>query len=143
MDYKMITDHIEKLTGIEYACWTTKNEKGEDVRTYYPLYHDAVFDFLADFRVFADSYPIELRNHRERIEKAGIKYNTIEFMRADIKKLPADVIFAMISETIRIDRFCDGVFLDSLENGCFLKWLERIKVLDEAREIAAKIDETI
>lgn len=50
---------------------------------------------------------------------------------ADILNLNAQCVFALIMGAVRAGRFCDGALLDFFESGSVLKWLERLKTIDE------------
>lgn len=50
---------------------------------------------------------------------------------ADVSDLNAQCVLAFIKGAVRAERFCDGALLDFLKSGCMLKWLERLKAIDE------------
>ncbi len=41
--------------------------------------------------------------------------------------------YVKIVGAIRAERFCDGALLGFLENGCVVKWLERLKQIDDIK----------
>lgn len=53
---------------------------------------------------------------------------------ADVSKLDARCVLAMIMCAIRAERFCDGALLSCLADGTIQRCLERLKKIDEAPE---------
>jgi hypothetical protein len=48
---------------------------------------------------------------------------------ADVSKLDAQCIMALIMGAVRAERFCDGALLGFFKDGSIQKWLERLKEL--------------
>ena len=53
---------------------------------------------------------------------------------ADVLKLEETCLIAHLIGTIRAERFCDGALVDFFNSGCILRWLERLKAIDEGGE---------
>ena len=49
---------------------------------------------------------------------------------ADVSKMDAKAVIALLIGAVRADRFSEGALLDLLEEGCVLRWLERLKEID-------------
>ena len=62
------------------------------------------------------------------------KWDEDAMMTAEISALDGQYMLALILAVVRAERFCEGVLLSFLENGAILKWLERLKSIDEGRK---------
>ena len=143
--HKILTDHIKELTDIKYGEWNSGEADSEDTIVMPTvIYNSAVNRFLFDFELFiVKSSDIKYHNYEDVLKRAKIKNNTEDFYNADITNLSSDVILAMIVGILRKDRFCEGILLETFENGYILRWLKRIKEIDLKEEITDKIDKTI
>ena len=50
--------------------------------------------------------------------------------KADVSSMDAKGVFALLVGAVREERFCDGALLEYYENGCILRWLERLAEID-------------
>ena len=50
---------------------------------------------------------------------------------ADVSSLDGKTVVALLVGAIRAERFCDGALLDFFEDGSIVKWLSRLKEIDE------------
>lgn len=67
------------------------------------------------------------------MEKNGLALDSIIMQKADIANASGQLVMALIVGAIRAERFCDGALLGFLENGCVVKWLERLKQIDDIK----------
>ena len=87
-----------------------------------------VRDFTDDVCTFIDTHEdMELTNYSGIIENCGIKLGIVDVSKLDVSDLDAQCVLALIVGNIRADRFCEGALLDSFNNGCILRWLERLE----------------
>ena len=85
-------------------------------------------DFVKDFYQFSSSHPEhQLNNYGGILKKNGIEWSGDEMRKADIEKLDAPCVLALIMGIIRADRFSEGTLLNFFENGFILKWLKRLQ----------------
>ena len=49
---------------------------------------------------------------------------------ADVSKLDAQCVMALIVGAVRAERFCDGALLGFFKDGSIQKWLTRLKEID-------------
>lgn len=141
--YKLITDHIKKLSNIKYGEWISE-ENVDDTNMPIIPYNKPVYDFLLDLdRYIAQNPNIDYSDYDSVLKRAKIKNEINAFFSTDFSRLSIEAIFAMILGTIRADRFCEGVLLEAFEGGHILRWIKRIKELDELNEIIEKINLTI
>ena len=138
--YKLVTDHIKKLSNIKYGEWISE-ETTEGINMPMISYDKSVYDFLFDLdRFIAQNPDID---YVSILNKAKIKNEINAFVGVDFSKLSIEEIFAMILGTIRADRFCEGALLATFESGHILRWMKRIKELDTINEMIDKINLTI
>lgn len=52
--------------------------------------------------------------------------------RADVSTFDGKTVMALLLSAVRAERFCDGVLLGLCKDGSVIKWLERLKELDDA-----------
>ncbi|OON87417.1 hypothetical protein BXO88_03845 [Oribacterium sp. C9] len=76
---------------------------------------------------------MDLHNYGEILEKNGIEWGMNSMENADVSKLDATAILALLLGAVRAERFCDGALLSFLKSGAILRWLERLQ------EIAGKV----
>ena len=75
--------------------------------------------------------PLMVYNYVEVIESYGIKYDNIDIHQLDLDQYDDNLILAMITAIIRSDRINEGLIIDMIENGAFLKLLLRLKDFDK------------
>ena len=74
-----------------------------------------------------------IKNGYDVLEKNGLAWDSIIMQKADIVNASGQLVMALIVGAIRAERFCDGALLGFLENGCVVKWLERLKQIDDIK----------
>lgn len=72
-----------------------------------------------------------IHNYGAILEENGIEWGIRSMEAADVSKLDATVILALLLGAVRAERFCDGALLSFLESGAVLRWLERLKEIEE------------
>lgn len=75
----------------------------------------------------------ELKDYEIILHAAGLKWAADDLKNAHEENLSGQEVVAMIFAVIRADRFFEGTLLEFLENGCILRWVRRLKELDERR----------
>jgi len=71
-----------------------------------------------------------LFHYQDILSDNGLKWGKKVMQEADISILDAQCVMALIMGAVRADRFCEGVLLSFFQNGCILKWLERLKSIE-------------
>ena len=69
------------------------------------------------------------------MKKAGIEWDLDSMCLADADILDGKTIVALLAGAVQAEKFCSGACLDLLERGCIVRWLERLKRLDERPRI--------
>lgn len=75
---------------------------------------------------------IGFHDYRIVLEANGIEWDFDSMQSADVSRFDAKVVMALLLGAIRADHFCDGALNSFVKNGTILRWLERLKVIDEA-----------
>lgn len=95
------------------------------------LNSECLFELIDAVYEFDEKNPeMGLHDYKEILEANGIAWDADSMEGADVSKLDAKAIFALLMGAIRADRFCDGALTSFLENGAILRWLERLKEID-------------
>lgn len=73
---------------------------------------------------------LDLFNFPEILEKSGINCSGDSMVTMDVSSLDGRTILAMMRLVFSMERFSDGTVLEFCKNGCFLRWLQRLKDID-------------
>ena len=93
-------------------------------------YNDDVEEFSSAVRGFIDNHPqMNLECYSDILRENSIEIETIK--EIDCSKHDGRCVCAMIVANVLAEKFCEGAILDSCKDGTFIKWLERLKELDE------------
>lgn len=76
---------------------------------------------------------IDLRNYSRILNEVGIDYKFDSMCSADVSHLEEKYILALVVGAVRADHWSDNALSLFIENGSLIKWLERLKELDETR----------
>lgn len=133
-EFKSLTDYIPKLQNIDTGKWYPENQDG-DGRVERPLqmpvvvYQNDIRELEKEMYRFDNEHPrYGLKEYRSILEESGAgNLQTFDVINAEAK-----VVLALILCVFRTERFCEGTIKAFLENGCILKWLERLKEIDDA-----------
>jgi hypothetical protein len=99
-------------------------------------YSQTVDSFHEDLYKFCEEHPeYEHTRYGETLDANGLKWSTESMEAADVSKLSAKCVIALLIGAVRAERFCDGALLSFFNSGCILRWLERLKTIDEGRRI--------
>lgn len=136
--FKVLTKHIGKIAKADvYGEWRPVREKDSIPKHVIHLqglaYNDVVDSFTADFHSFAMSHPeYQLTSYRSILESYGIQWDMESMRNVDVAALDEHGLLALLMGAIRADRFCEGALLGFFENGCILRWLKRLKSIDDS-----------
>ncbi|MDL0421665.1 ADP-ribosylglycohydrolase family protein [Caldifermentibacillus hisashii] len=136
--FKMLTKYIEKLSDrVYFGDWVfdDKNDGSPEHPKQMPFvkYDELVKMFVDEFYQFSQSHPeYKLMKYHSILEDYGIQPNTGGLRDAKVELLDAQCILAMIMCIIRFERFGDGLLLNFFKEGIILKWLKRLKTIDDS-----------
>ena len=130
-----LTKFIEIIEKDKIGEWVIDNEsKGtleEPIQMPWFRYSDVSIDFVdAVYKFNKENDEYELRKYADILEKNGLNFEE-SLERVDVSAMDAQCVLALIMSIIRGDRFCEGLLASFLEHGCIVKWLKRLKEIDE------------
>lgn len=128
-----LTKHIPTFKKDSFGEWyCDKNADGTEQHPFhFPCvsYNDDVEKFESEVKKFIDIYPeMDLEHYRDILKRNDIDSSTIKDV--DVETLESKCICAMIVANILAEHFCEGAIMDSCKDKTFLKWLERLRNLD-------------
>lgn len=83
---------------------------------------DAVYKYTNDH---------QCANYGKILKENGLEWNMESMETADVSKLDAQAVTALLLAAFRAERFCDGALLDFCKSGAILRWLRRLKEIDD------------
>lgn len=95
-------------------------------------YEPVVDDFIRDIHhLVSTDNALGTNDYQSILNKHGIEWGTDSMMAADVTKLDAQCLVALLIAAVRADRFCEGALLDFFQAGCIMKWLKQLRDLEE------------
>ena len=131
--YELLTKYIHVFENGDFGEWFIDKENDgsmeHPIQMPYVMYSRTIDDFIDDVHRFVDLHEdMGLTDYRKVIEDRGIDMR--EAKQADITNIDAIGLCALIVANVRAERFCEGAILSSCKDGTFIKWLNRLKELD-------------
>lgn len=136
--FKLLTKYIGKISEDKsYGQWIIDRENDgtpeHPIQIPFVNYREIVKSFVDDFYLFTGSHPeYHLTEYGSILEKHGLKWDDSSMRNAKVDTLDEQCLLALMMGAIRAERFCDGALLSFFENGYMLKWLKRLKVIDDS-----------
>ena len=130
-----LTKFIEVIEKNKIGEWIidteSKGTSDDPIQMPWVKYTDVSIGFVdAVYKFSNDNDEFDLFNYKAILEKTGITFEE-SLVNVDVSALDAQCILALIMSVVRGDRFCEGHLASFLKNGCIVKWLKRLKELDE------------
>lgn len=126
--YEKLTRHIPMIENRQYGM-NSHPMGGDD-------YNQPLSNMIHDVLELVDPE----KDYNGMLEKAAgvddemvINRKTIE--QIDVSMLDGDTVFSIIYYIICKEHINGGIILKFCENGCFLKWLRRLKEIDEGEAV--------
>ncbi len=137
--FEELTAFIPKLQEGQFGEWIvdTKNDGSPEHPIQFPFvnFNNTVTAFVEAVYRFVDTHPaMELRNYSATLEEAGLKWDYNVMSNADVTGLTGRTVMALILGAIRADRFCEGTLLSFLNEGHIIKWMQRLRQIDQEAE---------
>lgn len=135
--FELLTTYIQHLQEDEIGVWFVDHENDgtpkHPIQLPYVHYSEIVQSFINDFYIFDENNKdMELTRYQQILNENEIEWNTESMKAVDVSSKNSQCVTALIMGTIRAERFSDGVLLDFFKSGHILKWLERLKELDDS-----------
>jgi len=136
--FEPITKFIEEIEQADsFGEWTTPSgEKGTPDNpqfSAYVEYTELVKTFEIEFYRFRRELPYKINNYYEILEKHNMpqQWSGESLSNLDLSKFDQQGILALILGVLRTDRFSEGTMLEFFDSGCILKWLKRLREMEE------------
>lgn len=98
----------------------------------YVDYEEIVMVLIKEIYAFAENHPdYDLHNYMEIMKANHIGFDGLDPKEVDVTKADAKLVMVMLMAVVRQDRFCDGLLLEYCQNGSVLRWIKRLKEIDE------------
>lgn len=137
--FEVLTKYISIIQSDSIGEWIV--DKENDGTSEHPIqmpfvgYSRMVDSFQEDLYNFCDEHPeFEHTRYGETLEKNNIEWSTESMQAADVSQLDAKCVIALLIGAVRAERFCDGSLLGFFNRGFILRWLDRLKKIDEGGE---------
>lgn len=134
--FDILTKYISMIQSDSIGEWMI--DKENDGTPEHPMqlpfvhYSQTVASFHEDVYKFCEEHPeYEHTRYGETLEKNDLKWCTESMEAADVSKLEAKCVIALLMGAVRAERFCDGALLGFFNSGCILRWLERLEAIDK------------
>lgn len=126
-----LTSYIDDIeSASSFGTWVVDREsKGthdDPITMPYVNFDPMVSRFLSDF--YEEDYPDY--SYGETLDAAGIE----DKFNFDTSDADERIVTALLTHVIRMDRFCEGALLEAFEDGTILRWLKRLREIDEEGE---------
>ena len=132
--FENLTKYLPHLDEDKFGTWVIDHKN--DGITEHPIqmpfvsYSEMVHHFIDDVYDFTDNNTdFDLTNYRDILNQNGLEWGSKSMSDADVSKLDAQCIMALIMGAVRAERFCDGALLGFFKDGSIRKWLERLEEL--------------
>ena len=133
--FENLTKYLAMLDDDNVGTWIT--DKENDGSPEHPIqmpfvnYSDMVHHFLDDVYEYVETCKdLGLNKYGEILERNGLEWGAKSMSEADVSKLDAQCVMALIVGAVRAERFCDGALLGFFKDGSIQKWLTRLKEID-------------
>ena len=134
--FEELTRYIPLLENDKFGDWIVdkKNDGSPEHPIQMPFVnYSAVMDrFIHELYKFGDNHPeFEHTRYGEILKQNGLEWSHESMSGADVSNMDAKCVIALLIGAVRAERFCDGALLGFCEAGSILRWLERLKAIDE------------
>lgn len=94
-------------------------------------YTRVVDQFINTLYAYCEAHPeYEHTKYGHTLESLGIEWGSTSMEQADVSDMEAKGVIALLIGAVRAERFCDGALLAFFQEGCILRWLERLAEID-------------
>ena len=127
--YENLTSYLTKFDDGEFGTWITNIKDDGVPQIPFVDYSETVNQFVHEVYAYVNEHR-ELQNYSDILETNGLKWEVESMKDADVSKLDAECVLALILGAIRAARFSEGALLRFFKDGSITRWLERLKELD-------------
>ena len=134
--HESLTVFIPLLEEGASGQWAEQHGDGSKENPYtfpFVIYSPCVRNLEEAIYRYVDNHQKEkLNDYGQILKKNGLKWDFDIMKNADAENLDATAVMALLVGAFRAEKFWDGVLLEFCRTGCILKWLRRLKEIDEA-----------
>lgn len=134
--FEMLTKYLPYLNDDNFGEWVIDTESigtlEDPIQIPYVNFSDMVNCFVdAVYSFERSNEDMKLTCYANILKENHLEWGLDSMKNADASLLNSQCVMALIMGVIRAERFCDGALLDFFKSGCILKWLERLKEIDD------------
>lgn len=128
-----LIDPMETDTYGEIIIDTKSKGTMEDpIHMPYAKYTEIVRKLWKAIYDFSEEHPeFELTKYQDILKRNGADWGSESMIGVDVSSADGQFVMALLMGITRAERFCEGALLDFCENGSILRWLKRLKEIDE------------
>jgi len=90
-----------------------------------------IVEFMDDLRAEYVDLGEEIAAYRDVLEKYNVSYDSWGFLEMDVHEADGELVLAFIVRLYRIDHFSNGIFERRVADGTVVRWLKRLKEIDD------------
>ena len=125
--YEQLTEFLPIL-GEVYGNWAEINVKQPSMP--FVVYETAARQLIDAIRDYVRQHN-EYAEYGQILHMAGIEWNYDSMSEADASILDGKTIVALLIGAVQAEKFCDGTFLGLLKQGCIIRWLGKLEIIDD------------
>ncbi len=133
--YEKLTAYIPKMKKASHGRWAEEHGDGSPENPFhmpFVVYNPYVTALEDEIVSFVDKHgEMNLADYGSILREHGLEWSLDSMRNADVSSLDGKTVMALLVGAIRAERFCDGALLDFCRSGCVLRWLERLKAIDD------------
>lgn len=126
-----LTACIPQIKGDTFGEWfiDRENDGTPEHPKQMPFVDDSpvVDDFVGSLYRYCEEHPeYEHTRYYDTLKSRGLEWGMTSMRNEDVSRMDAKGVIALLIGAVRAERFCDGALLDFFEEGCILRWPERL-----------------
>ena len=135
--YEKLTKLIDAMVTDTYGEMIidtkSKGTMDDSIHMPYVDYTEVVGKLWKAIYDFSEEYPeFELTKYQDILKRNGADWGSESMSGADVSSADGQFVMALLMGATRAERFCEGALLGFCEDGSILRWLKRLKEIDEA-----------
>ena len=134
--YEPLTELMAELSEGEYGTLIVDSESKENmddpISMHFVGHSPAVNKLEKAIYAFVKEHPeYELTKYEEILKANGLEWSSHSMGEADVSYADGKLVMALLMGALRADRFSEGTFLGFCEDGSVVRWLKRLKEIDD------------
>lgn len=126
--YETLTVFIPVLKNIEMESDRTQGQK---INLTYEDKDQIAGELINVIWQFSEDHPeFGLRRYADIIEENGLRWERESMENAVVDNMDGRGVMTLLYGAFRGDHMCEGTLVEFCKNGCIVRWLERLKEID-------------